>query len=178
MKRSPFVAYYRGRSRLFFWLLATALCYSAIGPAGGCNKYAAVAAGYRMTLLVRSQGAAADKAVAHWLESHRIRCLKAHGPKTQAYGACFRPRAATARKWITAAAGLTAANLTAQAALRAAHLCILAAPGCKKGDPLRIGGVVVCGAAKALRALAPVIPALQKIASQLAALEGVTCAFR
>lgn len=166
------------RPRPWFWLLATVLCYSAIGPAGGCNKYAAVAAGYRMTLLVRSQGAAADKAVAHWLEGHRIRCLKTHGAKTQEYGSCFRPRAAVARMWITAAAAISAVNVAAQGAIRAAHLCLLSGPGCKKGDPLKIGASVVCGAAKALRALAPVIPALQKIVSPLAALEGAACVLR
>ncbi|MEE9481196.1 MAG: hypothetical protein V3V34_11735 [Kiloniellales bacterium] len=174
--RSPFLAYYRSRSRLVFWLIAMLLAYAALAPATGCSKWTAVATAMRASILVTQAASAADRLVGKHLEDEHGRCKAAHTPKTLVFAACAAPALALHRKWKIARTSVAALNVLVQGALTEYYLYLKGKAGGIKMQPLKVAARAVCTLSKALTELEKVIPAIGKAAGILSAAQGFACA--
>ncbi len=168
--------YYRSRKGIWFWLIAGLFVYTALAPTGGCTKYGRLATGYRALALVRDAGNTGTKTVAEWLRYQGKKCLELHKSRSApAYATCINPERAKAQTWRTAMVGLNVALAAALAALRAYHAYLDGKAGGKKVSWIKVLRPVVCGMAKAVRALRESVPKLGEAEKILAIVEGVTC---
>jgi hypothetical protein len=156
-------------------IVAGAICGAAIAVMTGCpSKYAGLATGYRTVGLVRDTASEADRAVGSWLTATHERCAGKHAKGSSGYVDCSRSALEVHGRWRISRTAIQSAIHATIGALRAHHAALDAGRDGEALDWIRLAKPLVCGLARAIRALGPYIKK-PSVGAVLALAEGVTC---